>query len=166
MGDFFRYQDSVPTPSDLAAPPSEPAPATTLSMAIHPKDPAGYQTLPDIGSGSEYVGPTKGPQPTLPTPYQAGAKGVKPGINQKHWSRMGLSVEFQPVSIEGDLYKCPFPECNFTPCQDIDTVACDIRCHLNLSISCHYCNKLFWAAKGGSATARLSPWSSTSARRL
>ena len=86
MGDFFGYQDSVPTPSDLTAPPPEPASATTLPAALHPKDPAAYQTLPDIGSGPEYAGPTKGPQPTLPTPYQAAAKGVKPGINQKRWS--------------------------------------------------------------------------------
>ena len=149
MGDFFGYQDSVPTPSDLAAPPSLPVPATTLSAAIHPTDPAAYQTFPNIGSGLEYAGPSKGPQLTLPTPYQVGAKGVKPGTNQKRWSRMGLSLEFQPVSVEGeDLYKCPFLECNFTPHQNIDTVACHIRRHLNLSISCHYCNKLFWGSEG------------------
>ena len=149
MGDFFGYQDSVPTPSDLAAPPSEPAPATTLSAAIHPQDPAAYQTLPDIGSRPNYVHPAKGPQPTLPTLYQANDKGVKPGINQKRWSRTRLSAEFQPVSVEGeDLYKRPFPECNFTPCQNIDMVACHIRRHLNLSISCHYCNKLFWGSEG------------------
>ena len=149
MGDFFGYQDSVPTPSDLTAPPSDPALDTTLPAALCPKDPAAYQTLPDIGSRPEYAGPTKGPQSTLPTPYQAGAKGVKPGINQKCWSRMGLSVEFQSVSIKGeDLYKCPFPECKFNPRQNINTVACHIRCHLNLSISCHYCNKLFWGSEG------------------
>ena len=70
MGDFFGYQDLVPTPSDLTA----PAPATTLPAALRPKDPAAYQTLPDIGGRPEYAGPTKGPQPTLPTPYQAGAR--------------------------------------------------------------------------------------------
>ena len=79
MGDFFGYQDSVPTPSDLAAAPTEPVPAPTLPAAMHPKDPSAYQTLPDIGSGPEYAGPSKGPQPSLATPYQAGAKGVKPG---------------------------------------------------------------------------------------
>ena len=96
MGDFFGYQDSVPTPSDLAAPPTkstpstEPTQAPSLPAAMHPKDPSAYQTLPDIGSGPEYAAPSKGPQPTLPTPYQAGAKGVKPGTNQKRWSRTGL----------------------------------------------------------------------------
>ena len=133
MGDFFGYQDSVPTPSDLAAPPTkstpstEPAQACSLPTAMHPQDPSAYQTLPDIGSGPEYAAPSKGPQPTLPTPYQAGAKGVKPGTNQKCLSRTGLSEEFQPVSVEGeDLYKCPFPNCDFTPRQNIDTVACHI----------------------------------------
>ena len=149
MGDFFGYQDSVPMPSDLAAPSTEPTQVPSLPAAMRPKDPSAYQTLPDIGSGPEYAAPSKGLQPTLPIPYQAGAKGVKPGTNQKHWSQTGLSAEFQPVSVEGeDLYKCPFPDCNFTPCQNIDTVACHIRRNLNLSISCHYCNKLFLGSEG------------------
>ena len=151
MGDFFGYQDSVPTPSDLAPTSSGPTPApTSLPSMIRPKDPAAYQTLPNLGSGPEYAtSPSKGPQPALPTPYQSGAKGVKPGTNQKHWSRTGPTAEFHPVSVEGeDLYKCPFTECNFTPHQNLDTVATHIRHHLNLALACHYCNKLFWGSEG------------------
>ena len=149
MGDFFGYQDSVPTHSDLTAAPPEPILATSLPSAIRPKDPSAYQTLPDIESGPEYVSPSKGPLLALPTPYQAGAKGVKPSTNQKHWSHTVLAAEFHLVSVEGeDLYKCPFLNCNFTPRQNIDTVAAHIRRHLNLAISCHYCNKLFWGSEG------------------
>ena len=149
MGDFFGYwEPSDAAPSDSAAVSKEQAPAG-LSSSMRPKDPLAYQTIPNLGSGPEFAGPSKGPQHTLPSPYQAGAKGVKPGVNQKKWSRTGLTAEFQPLSIEGeDLYKCPFPNCDFTPHQNIDTVAAHIRRHLNIAISCHYCNKLFWGSEG------------------
>ena len=76
-------------------------------------------------------------------------KGVKPGANQKCWSSTSLTAEFQPVSEEGeDLYKCPFPNCDFIPHQNIDTIASYIYHHLNLAISCHYCNKLFLGSEG------------------
>ena len=130
MGDFFGYHEPSALPTSLC-----------------PKDPSAYR--PDMGSGPEYASPTKGPQPALSSPYQAGTKGVKPVTNQKRWLHTGLTAEFQLVSIEGeDLYKCPFPNCNFTPCRNIDTVVAHICCHLNLAISCHYCNKLFWGSEG------------------
>ena len=48
MGDLFGYHESVPTPSNLAAAPTESAPATSLPATLRPKDPSAYQTLPDI----------------------------------------------------------------------------------------------------------------------
>ena len=84
MGDLFGYcEDTTTTPQDAAATTKEPAPTIGLSASLCPSDPLAYQTIPDIGSGPEYAGPSKGPQPTLPSPYQAGTKRVKPSTNQK-----------------------------------------------------------------------------------
>ena len=151
MGDLFGYQDSVPTPSDLTAPPSEPAPATTLPAALRPKDPAAYQTLADIRSGPEYAGPTKGPQPTLPTPYQAGVSTRSVGPKQSCLPSFNLFLLRERIYIN-------------VPSQSANSI------HARLSTQWHVildvtstclsaaiiATNWFGAVKGGCVTARLS----------
>ena len=60
---------------------------------------------------------------------------------------MGLAKEFNP-KFENDVYHCPFPHCDYTPRQNIDSVCTHIRQHLNISLQCHYCSKLYWGSEG------------------
>ena len=136
-----------PQPSTLA-PTATALTASTAPLAtlLLPTNPAMYKTLPDFGSGSEAPGP-KGARPALPNPYVSGAKAVLPSSGSRRWSCKGLASEDEP-SIENDLYKCPFENCDYQPHQNLDSVCTHVRCHLNVAIQCYYCSKIYWSSEG------------------
>ena len=160
MEDLFGYkevEESVVTSSGAtAAPPKAPPvpvpPVNVIASSLLPKNPAAYQTTPIEGSGLEVTSGPKGPSATG-TPYSTCAKGILPSSDQRRWSRTGLADEYNPV-LADDVYSCPFPQCPFQPRQNIDTVCAHIRRHLNISIKCHHCPKLYWGSEGWLKHAR------------
>ena len=141
MEDIFSYKDvQQGTPSSST---QQPVPSTSGHL---PMDPQAFLTTPDIGSGLETIG-ARGPRLPLPNPYAAGARAIRPGSDQKRWSHTGLAKEFN-LKFEDDLYHCPFPRCDYTPRQNINSVCTHIHQHLNISLQCHYCTKLYWGLEG------------------
>ena len=154
MEDIFGYkevEESVVTSSGTAvatplAPPASVTPVNVIASALLPKNPVAYQTTPSGGSGSEVSSGPKGPNATG-TPYSSCAKCILPSSDQRRWSRTGLADEYNPI-LTDEVYRCPFPQCLFQPRQNIDTVCAHIRRHLNISIQCHHCHKLYWGSEG------------------
>ena len=120
LEDIFGYKEVQQGTPSLSTPQ-----ATPLATAPLPTDPKAFLTTPDIGSGSETFG-TCGPWASLPNPYAAGACTIWPGSDQKRWSRTGLAKEFNP-KFDDDVYHCPFPCCDYTPRQIIDSMCTHIR---------------------------------------
>ena len=101
MEDIFGYKYvQQGTPSST----QQPVPSTSGNL---PTDPQAFLTTPDISSGSETIG-ARGPQSSLPNPYAAGARAIRPGSDQKRWSCTGLAKEFN-LKFEDDIYHCPSP---------------------------------------------------------
>ena len=120
MEDIFGYKEVQQGTPSLSTPQ-----ATPLATAPLPTDPKAFLMTPDISSGSEAVG-TRGPRASLPNPYATGARTIQPGSDQKRWSQTGLAKEFNP-KFEDGIYHCPFPHCDYTPRQNIDSVCTHIR---------------------------------------
>ena len=117
---------------------------STVPKHMRPRAKEDYHTLSSF-HGSE----SKGTDGNFPSAEVSRVTGFKPCSNPKHWSRTGLANDYEPKQVEDEEnYSCPFPLCNYAPKQKFDAVATHIRCHLNIAIQCHYCNKLFWSCAG------------------
>ena len=149
LTDLFGYP-SAPDPQAQAQAPttSGPPPASSIPTptSLLPSDPSSYKTIPDFGSGSEAPS-TKSTRPSLPNPYISGAKVILPSLDNCQWSCTSLASEYEPT-IKDDLYKCPFENYDYQPCQNLDSVCTHIRRHLNVAIQCHYCTKIYWSSEG------------------
>ena len=149
LTDLFGYP-SAPDPQPSTSAPTATALATTSTIPpatpLLPTNPAMYKTLLNFGSRSEAPGP-KGTRPALPNPYVSRAKAVLSSLDNRRWSHTGLASKYEP-SIENDLYKCPFENCDYQPFQNLDSVCTHVRCHLNVAIQCHYCSKIYWSSEG------------------
>ena len=146
LTDLFGYP-SAPDPQPSTSAPTATALVTASTIPpitpLLPTDPSMYKTF---GSRSEAPGP-KGTWPALPNPYVSGAKAVFPSSDNCIWSHTGLASEYEP-SIENDLYKCPFENCDYQPHQNLDSVCTHVCHHLNVAIQCHYCSKIYWSSEG------------------
>ena len=122
---------------------SSPEGSSNIPIQIAPRRKEDYCTLPTFrGSESERA------NGNFPSAEISKAVGFKPCGNPKRWSRTGLANDYEPKRVEGEIYSCPFPLCNYTPKQKFDAVATHIRRHLNIASQCHYCDKLFWSCAG------------------
>ena len=97
MEDIFGYKEvdepavssSDVTTAPVTAPQTVPvssAPLNVLASSILPKNPAAFQTIPDIGSGSEAPSGSRGGFSANATPYSTCAKGILPSSDQRRWS--------------------------------------------------------------------------------
>ena len=91
-----------------------------------------------IPSGSGHAANKPQAQVEYISPSLTKATVFQPGVEEKFWAHTGLAKEYMPHVKEGK-YSCPlYP--SYEPRSNLDTVATHIRRdHLNVSISCYYC---------------------------
>ena len=149
MEDIFGYKEvedpTVTTTSGATAAPTAPpsvTPVNVIASSLLPRNLATFLTAPSSEASTASGGPS-----STATPYSTCAKGILPSSDQRRWSRTGLAEEYNPT-LTDEVYSCPFPACVFQPRQNIDTVCAHIRRHLNISIKCHHCHKLYWGSEG------------------
>ena len=129
---------------------SEPSPGSKRPASSEHEVPAKIRTT--HSGGQRTSAPSKSSKNSdgnFPSAEASHAAGFKPSTDHRRWSHTGLAADYQPRKMEGDEnYSCPFPLCDFVPCQKFDAVATHIRRHLNIAIQCHYCDRLFWSCAG------------------
>ena len=80
------------------------------------------------------------------SPALTKATVFNPGV-EKFWSRTSLAKEYMPCVKEGK-YSCSLCP-SYEPRSNLDTVATHIRRdHINVSISCYYCDQSFFSSEG------------------
>ena len=124
MEDIFGYREvdepAVISSGTASVPATVPAAATPLNIiasSLLPKNPAAFETTPDIGSGSEAPTGPRGASANA-IPYSTCVKGILPSSDKRCWSHTGLADEYNHP-LADDLYSCPFPTCGFQPRQNI-----------------------------------------------
>ena len=132
-------------PSTLPEEPASTAASSSLQVPAHLK-PAMSASAFTSGSESESRASSK------LSLESTQATGFKPSLNSDLWTDTGLAKEYVPkIDSGGSDYACPFPSCNRKSVAQKDTMSTHVRRdHLNIAISCHHCNRLFWSREGWS----------------
>ena len=156
---FFSYKEApasgmASTVADTSLPSTilEEPPSTSASAPVPgtqiPAHLKSAMSASAFTSGSE----SESRASSKLSPESTQATSFKPSQNSELWTDMGLAKEYIPkLDAGGADYACPFPSCNRKSVAQKDTMSTHVhQDHLNVAISCHHCDRLFWSREGWS----------------